>query len=156
MRLRKQAERCELGDKLEDHVKDQLIGKYASSVLRRKLLALGDATLDVVLGQAKAYEAVQEQSKALGDKKSDHNKEFESTKLILDPNRTSFQTVRMLNVIAVVSRAIAILMKNVRKRARRSTSAVDSTISAVNVVPLNESGHAKLLKNLHKKFVILK
>lgn len=84
MRLRKQAERCDLGDKLEEHVKDQLIGKCASSRLRRKLLALGDATLDVVLREAKAFEAVQEQSKILDEKnetEADPDKRSEVNKI---------------------------------------------------------------------------
>lgn len=71
MRLRKQAERCDFGDKFEEHVKDQLIEKCESQTLRRKLLALGDANLDAVLRAAKAFEAVQEQSKALNEQKGD-------------------------------------------------------------------------------------
>lgn len=84
MRLRKQAERCDLGEKLEEHVKDQLIGKCTSAKLRRKLLALGDATLDVVLREAKAFEAVEEQSKILDEKNetgTDHGKEIEINKI---------------------------------------------------------------------------
>lgn len=81
MRLRKQAERCDLGDKLEEHVKDQLIGKCASPQLRRKLLALGDAKLEVVLREAKAFEAVLEQSKALNDEKTDQSNETEINKI---------------------------------------------------------------------------
>lgn len=81
MRLRKQAERCDFGEKFDDHVKDQLIEKCLSSRLRRKLLALGDAKLDTVLREAKAFEAVQEQGKALDDKKTDQDKESDVNKI---------------------------------------------------------------------------
>lgn len=90
MRLRKQAERCDLGDKLEEHVKDQLIGKYSSPTLRGKLLALGDANLDVVLRGAKAFEAVLEQSKALGDDKTDYVKEADVNKINVRPKLSQF------------------------------------------------------------------
>lgn len=90
MRLRKQAERCDLGMKLEEHVKDQLIGKCTSSKLRRKLLALGDATLDIVLREAKAFEAVEEQSKIL-DEKFEPNVEKETEVNKIDTNQRSNQ-----------------------------------------------------------------
>lgn len=81
MRLRKQAERCDFGENCEDSVKDQLIEKCSSSRLRRKLLALGDAKLDVVIREAKAFEAVQEQGKALDQKLDDHDKTIEVNKI---------------------------------------------------------------------------
>lgn len=81
MRLRKQAERCDFGDNFEDHVKDQLIEKCSSSRLRRKLLALGDAKLDVVIREAKAFEAVQEQGQALDEKLDNHDKTIEVNKI---------------------------------------------------------------------------
>lgn len=81
MRLRKQAERCDFGDNFEDHVKDQLIEKCSSSRLRRKLLALGDAKLDVVLREAKAFEAVQEQGKALEEKTTTIDRPTEVNKI---------------------------------------------------------------------------
>lgn len=74
MRLRKQADRCAFGEKFDDNVKDQLIEKCSSPVLRRKLLAKGDAGLDVIIHEAKAFEAVQEQGKALDDKNLDQMK----------------------------------------------------------------------------------
>lgn len=81
MRLRQQAERCDFGENFEDHVKDQLIEKCSSSRLRRRLLALGDAKLDVVVREAKAFEAVQEQGKALDDKSSSIEKPIEVNKI---------------------------------------------------------------------------
>lgn len=81
MRLRKQAERCDFGENFDDHVKDQMIEKCLSPVLRRKLLALGDANLDKVLREAKAWEAVQEQGKAIEDKKTDSEKLMEVNKI---------------------------------------------------------------------------
>lgn len=86
MRLRKQADRCNFGKKLEDHVKDQLIEKCSSSILRRKLLTLGDVKLDVILREAKAFEAAQEQGNVMGndtvsqEKASDINKIDEKRK----------------------------------------------------------------------------
>lgn len=85
MRLRKQAERCDFGENFEDHVKDQLIEKCSSPKLRRKLLALGDANLDTVLREAKAFEAVHEQGKALDDKKIDSNKLSEVNRIDTRP-----------------------------------------------------------------------
>lgn len=77
MLLRKQAERCGFEEKCEEHVKDQLIEKCTSTALRRKLLAHGDANLETVLREAKAFEAVQEHSKALDDEKIEHPKEID-------------------------------------------------------------------------------
>lgn len=81
MRLRKQADRCDFGDNFEDHVKDQLIEKCSSSKLRRKLLALGDARLDVVIREAKAFEAVQVQGQALDEKLDSHEKSIEVNRI---------------------------------------------------------------------------
>lgn len=65
MKLRTQAERCEFGDTLNDNIKDQIIAKCASTKLRRDLLKLGDAKLDVVLKTANIFESVEAQSKTL-------------------------------------------------------------------------------------------
>lgn len=81
MRLRKQADRCGFEEKCEEHVKDQLIEKCTSAALRRKLLALGDANLETVLREAKAFEAVQEHSKALDDEKVEQPKEIDVNKI---------------------------------------------------------------------------
>lgn len=69
MRLRKQAERCDLGGELEKHVKDQFIGKVLQKKLRKKLLALGDVELDDLIREAKAFGAVEERSRILDDEK---------------------------------------------------------------------------------------
>lgn len=71
MRLRKQADRCEFGDKFEEQVKDQIIENCASKKLRLKLLSLGDTSLDRIMHEAKTFEAEQEQNEALNGKRSD-------------------------------------------------------------------------------------
>lgn len=96
MRLRKQAERCDFGDKFEDHVKDQLIEKCASSRLRRKLLALGDAKLDVVIREAKAFEAIQEQGKVLDEKSIGNDKTVEVNKIDAHPKANAFNSNRSI------------------------------------------------------------
>lgn len=85
MRLRKQAERCDFGDKFEDQVKDQIIEKCISKKLRLKLLSLGDAGLEAVMREAKAFEAVQEQSEALNDTPVDRFKAEEVNKIETRP-----------------------------------------------------------------------
>lgn len=81
MRLRKQAERCDFGDRFEDQVKDQIIEKCTSKKLRLKLLSLGDAGLETVMREAKAFEAVQEQSEVLNDTNVDRPKPEEVNKI---------------------------------------------------------------------------
>lgn len=63
MKLRTQAEKCDFGDLIEDHIKDQIIEKCLSTKLRRELLKIGDAKLDHVLKTAKIFETIEEQSK---------------------------------------------------------------------------------------------
>lgn len=81
MRLRKQADRCEFGDKFEEQVKDQIIENCASEKLRLKLLSLGDANLDRIMNEAKTFEAVQEQNEALNGKRTEPNKTEEVNKI---------------------------------------------------------------------------
>lgn len=100
MRLRKQAERCDFGDNFEDQVKDQLIEKCSSSRLRRKLLALGDAKLDVVIREAKTFEAVQEQGQALDEKLDSHDKTIEVNKI--DTHQKAAQSAPFNNGRSVV------------------------------------------------------
>lgn len=92
MRLRKQADRCDFGEKFEEQIKDQIIEKCASKKLRLKLLSLGDADLDKIMNEAKVFEAVQEQSEALNDKHGDTFKSAEINKIDVrpKPNQNSF------------------------------------------------------------------
>lgn len=96
MRLRKQAERCDFGMNFEDHVKDQLIEKCSSSRLRRKLLALGDAKLDIVIREAKAFEAVQEQGQALDEKSTNIDKTAEVNKIEAHQKTTTFNNAKSI------------------------------------------------------------
>lgn len=89
MRLRKQADRCDFGDKFDDNVKDQLIEKCSSPLLRRKLLAKGDADLDTIIHEAKAFEAVQEQSKTLENNNIARIKTSEVQKIDTRRNQTN-------------------------------------------------------------------
>lgn len=66
MRLRKQAERCGFDDNAEEHIKDQIIEKCESPILRRSLLKLGDVDLAKIIKVAHAFEAVSEQEKDYG------------------------------------------------------------------------------------------
>jgi len=68
LRLRKQAERCGLGQFKEEHIKDVLIENCLSPTLRRKLLFLGDAPLEKVLQEASIFESVQEQTRCIEQK----------------------------------------------------------------------------------------
>lgn len=64
MRLRPQAERCNFGDSIDEHIKDQIIEKCRSAAMRRDMLKHGGRDLDTVLGVAKTFELVAKQEKA--------------------------------------------------------------------------------------------
>ncbi len=64
-KLRLQAEHCVFGDAKDDQIRDQVIDKCRSNVLRRKLLEQSDLTLDRVQEVARALEAVDLQSKQM-------------------------------------------------------------------------------------------
>ncbi|XP_035901959.1 uncharacterized protein K02A2.6 isoform X2 [Anopheles stephensi] len=69
MRLRVQAERCNFGEKLEEHVKDQVIENCQSAALRREFLRQGDASLDKIVSVAKIFETVAHQEKSFAGSK---------------------------------------------------------------------------------------
>lgn len=52
LKLRAQAERCDFGDKIDEHVKDQMIEKCYSPILRLDMLRCGDVDLETVLATA--------------------------------------------------------------------------------------------------------
>ena len=61
-RLRRQADICEFGDQRDDNIRDQLIDKCKSSVLRKNLLEKRDITLEAALSVGRAKEAAEKQS----------------------------------------------------------------------------------------------
>lgn len=65
MRLKQQAEQCNFGDKLEEHVRDQIIEKCRSVVLRREMLKQGDANLQTILTTAKVLSQFRNKRKCL-------------------------------------------------------------------------------------------
>ncbi|XP_058123724.1 WD repeat-containing protein 35-like [Anopheles ziemanni] len=67
VRLRIQAERCGFGDKMEENVKDQVIGNCQSPALRRELLKRGDADLTEILRVAQIFETVAVQEKSFSN-----------------------------------------------------------------------------------------
>lgn len=72
MRLRTQAEKCDFGTALNDHIKDQIVEKCASTKLRRALLKLGDsANVDQILKEAKIFETIEQTSKTLNGNESE-------------------------------------------------------------------------------------
>ena len=70
-RLRVQAERCGFDDRMEEHIKDQIIQRSQPDTLRRDLLKRGDASLEEIVNVVKIYETVAKQDKsfASGDVK---------------------------------------------------------------------------------------
>lgn len=128
MRLCKQAERCGFGDNLEDHVKDQLIEKCLSSKMRRKLLALGDAKLDVVIREAKAFEAVQEQGNALDEKPDSRDNTSEVNKI--DTRQKFVPFNNGTNGKSVNASAVC----NALQKVKHAISAVGPIISAADAV----------------------
>lgn len=71
VRLRVQAERCGFDDRMEEHIKDQIIQTSQPDTLRRDLLKRGDASLEEIVNVVKIYETVAKQDKsfASGDVK---------------------------------------------------------------------------------------
>lgn len=58
IRLRVQAERCGFDDRMEEHIKDQIIQRSQPDTLRRDLLKRGDASLEEIVNVVKIYETV--------------------------------------------------------------------------------------------------
>lgn len=70
LRLRQQANKCQFKDK-DEHIMDQVIEKCFSNDLRRKILKAGDdITLDRIISEANALEAVNRQMDEFGKPKS--------------------------------------------------------------------------------------
>ena len=69
-RLRKQAQNCNLNDPIVD-IRDQVIDKCRSSVLRQKLLGKENLTLTKVQEIARAMEAVDLQAKQMGEQREE-------------------------------------------------------------------------------------
>jgi len=61
-RLRQQADLCNFAEQKDDHIRDQLIDKCKSDVLRRQLLEKRDVTLANALEIARAKEAAEKQA----------------------------------------------------------------------------------------------
>ena len=64
-RLRHQASNCDFGAAVDDHIRDQIIEKCNSRVLRAKLLEKADLKLSDLISTAKAFEAVGEQLRVM-------------------------------------------------------------------------------------------
>ena len=66
-RLRQRAASCDFGDNEDDYIRDKVIDKCHSSVIRRKFLEKGGAVrLDDLLRIARSQEAVDRQMKVMG------------------------------------------------------------------------------------------
>ena len=66
-RLRQRAASCDFGDNEDDYIRDKVIDKCHSSVIRRKFLEKGGAvSLDDLLRIARSQEAVDRQMKVMG------------------------------------------------------------------------------------------
>ena len=66
-RLRQRAASCDFGDNEDDYIRDQVIDKCHSSVIRREFLEKGGAvSLDDLLRIARSQEAVDRQMKVMG------------------------------------------------------------------------------------------
>ena len=69
MRLTQRANNYEFGENLKEHVRDQVVDKCRSSVLRRKFLEKGnDLTLGTLQTIARAHEAVDSQARSIESK----------------------------------------------------------------------------------------
>ena len=65
-RLKQKAKLCDFGDTADDHIRDQIVDRCTSSVLRRKFLEKGkELTLKTLLTAARAYEAADTQAKSM-------------------------------------------------------------------------------------------
>jgi len=65
-RLMQQANRCEFGGHKDEQIRDQIIDRCHSAVLRKALLEKKDITLDKVLEIGRAKEAAERQAQAIG------------------------------------------------------------------------------------------
>lgn len=63
MRLRPQAEHCNFGENVDEHIKDQIIEKCRAPAMRREMLKHGDCDLEGILKIAKTFELVAKQEK---------------------------------------------------------------------------------------------
>nr|CAI5853463.1 unnamed protein product [Callosobruchus analis] len=66
--LRQQADKCQFRDK-DDHIVDPITEKCSSNELRKRMLQTGDAiTLNIIIAEANALEAVNRQMEEFGNK----------------------------------------------------------------------------------------
>ena len=64
-RLRQGAASSEFGDSVHESIRDQIVSKYYSYDVRRKLLEKDALTLDAVINNARAHEKVHHQLQAM-------------------------------------------------------------------------------------------
>ena len=62
VRLRKQARHCNLGETLNENLRDQLIEKLRNVELKKKLLEVNNITLEAAMDKVRKWEASREQA----------------------------------------------------------------------------------------------
>lgn len=87
LKLRAQAERCNFGEKIDEHIEDQMIEKCFSPSLRLDMLRCGDVDLETMLATAIRFEAVEEQQKIFEAANEQPSKQIEVNKIENKPSR---------------------------------------------------------------------